>query len=301
MPKPKTLDSVRSSNGSPGKLYVVATPIGNLEDITFRAVRLLKEVDLIACEDTRRTQQLLNHYGIKARTVSYHEHNELTRAPELIIQMEEGSRIALVSDAGMPVISDPGFRLVSLAIRHNIPVIPVPGASAFVAALAAAGLPVDKFRFLGFLPAKKLARRRALEEMRGSPKTVVFYEAPHRALDTLEDVAEVLGDVPVVVAREVTKVHEEFVRGSASELLARLKGKPVRGEITMLLGPQTTRMKGASARGTLRKEIEQVMQDRRLDERAALKVVARSRGVSRSDAYRQWQMEKSSKGRIEKE
>ena len=300
MPKPKPSDSVRSSNGSPGKLYLVATPIGNLEDITFRAVRLLKEVDLIACEDTRRTQQLLNHYGIKARSISYHEHNELTRAPELIIQMEEGSRIALVSDAGMPVISDPGFRLVSLAIRHNIPVIPIPGASAFVAALAAAGLPVDKFRFLGFLPAKKLARRRALEEMRSSPKTLVFYDAPHRTLDTLEDVAEVLGDVPVVVAREVTKVHEEFVRGSASEVLARMKGKAVKGEITVLVGLQTAQMKESSARGTLRKDIEQVMQDRRVDERAALKLVARARGISRSDAYRQWQMEKRSKEKIDK-
>jgi 16S rRNA (cytidine1402-2'-O)-methyltransferase len=300
MPKPKTLDSLRNSNGSPGKLYLVATPIGNLEDITFRAVRLLKEVDLIACEDTRRTQQLLNHYGIKARTISYHEHNELTRAPELIIQMEEGSRIALVSDAGMPVISDPGFRLVSLAIRHNIPVIPIPGASAFVAALVAAGLPVDKFRFLGFLPAKKLARRRALEEMRGSPKTLVFYEAPHRVVEMLEDVVEALGDLPVVVAREVTKVHEEFLRGSAREVLAQMKGKPVKGEITVLVGPQTTRMKKPSARGTLRKEIEQVMEERRLDERAALKVVARSRGISRSDAYRQWQMEKSLRGEISK-
>lgn len=295
MARPKTFASLLNSNGSPGKLYLVGTPIGNLEDITFRAVRLLKEVDLIACEDTRRTQQLLNHYGIKARTVSYHEHNELTRAPELIIQMEEGSRIALVSDAGMPVISDPGFRLVSLAIRHNIPVIPIPGASAFVAALAAAGLPVDKFRFLGFLPAKKLARRRALKEMRGSPKTLVFYEAPHRVLDMLEDVKDILGDVPVVVAREVTKVHEEFVRGSASEVLALLKSKPVKGEITALVGAQTKGAKKPPVRRAIHGELEQVMAERGIDERAALKVVARSRGISRSDAYRQWQMEKSSK------
>ncbi len=295
MRRPRTFASLAKTDGSPGKLYLVGTPIGNLEDITFRAVRLLKEVDLIACEDTRRTQQLLNHYGIKARTVSYHEHNELTRAPELIIQMEEGSRIALVSDAGMPVISDPGFRLVSLAIRHNIPVIPIPGASAFVAALAAAGLPVDKFRFLGFLPAKKLARRRALREMRGSPKTLVFYDAPHRVLDTLEDVKDVLGDVPVVVAREVTKVHEEFVRGLASEVLALLKSKPVRGEITALVGPQSKRGKDLPVRQVIRRDLEQVMAERGIDERAALKVVARSRGISRSDAYRQWQMEKSSK------
>ena len=297
MPNPKRLDSLRNSNRSPGKLYLVATPIGNLEDITYRAVRLLGEVDLIACEDTRRTQQLLNHYGIKARMVSYHEHNELTRAPELIIQMEEGSRIALVSDAGMPVISDPGFRLVSLAIRHNIPVIPIPGASAFVAAMAAAGLPVDKFRFLGFLPPKKAARRRALQEMRGSPKTLVFYEAPHRIVSMLEEVVEILGDLPVVVAREVTKLHEEFVRGSAAEVLAGMKQKPVRGEITVLVGPQTSQVKSRGAGKSLQKEIKKVMEEQHLDERSALKRVARSRGISRSDAYRQWQMEKSSRGR----
>ena len=156
-------------------LFLVGTPIGNLEDITFRALRTLKEVDLIACEDTRRTQQLLNHYAIKTPTVSYHEHNELTRAPELVMQLEEGSHIALVSDAGMPVISDPGHRLVSLAIRHEIRVVPIPGASAFVAALSAAGLPVDKFRFLGFLPSKKGQRRRAIEEVKGASKTLVFY------------------------------------------------------------------------------------------------------------------------------
>jgi 16S rRNA (cytidine1402-2'-O)-methyltransferase len=295
MPRAKLLSPVQASNGSPGRLYLVGTPIGNLEDITLRALRMLKEVDLIACEDTRRTQQLLNHYGIKTRTISYHEHNELTRAPELIIQMEEGSRIALVSDAGMPVISDPGHRMVSLAIRHNIAVIPIPGASAFVAALAAAGLPVDKFRFLGFLPSKKLARRRALQEMLGSPKTLVFYEAPHRVLDMLQDVKHILGNVPVVVAREVTKVHEEFLRGSVSEVLDRLKKKPVKGEITALVGSQKTRAKKLPAADTIRRELEQVMAERRLDERAALKVVARSRGISRSDAYRQWQMEKSSR------
>jgi 16S rRNA (cytidine1402-2'-O)-methyltransferase len=281
------------TDASRGSLYVVGTPIGNLEDITFRAIRTLKEVDLIACEDTRHTQQLLNYFAIKTPTVSYHEHNEMTRAPELVIQLEQGSRLALISDAGMPVISDPGYRLVNLAIRHNVPVIPVPGASAFVAALAAAGLPVDKFRFLGFLPSKKLTRRKALEELRGVTKTLVFYEAPHRVLDMLEDIRQVLGDPPVVVAREVTKIHEEFLRGSASEVLGRLKKKPVKGEITVLVGPHPAPEERGASEGTVREELERAMAEQGLNERAALKVVARRRGLSRSAAYRQWQFEKS--------
>ena len=275
-----------------GMLFLVGTPIGNLEDITFRALRTLKEADLIACEDTRRTQQLLNHYSIKTPTISYHEHNELTRAPELVLQLEEGSHIALVSDAGMPVISDPGHHLVSLAIRHNIPVVPIPGASAFVAALSAAGLPVDKFRFLGFLPSKKGQRRKALEEMKGVNKTLVFYEAPHRLLDMLDDLRDVMGDPPVVVAREVTKVHEEFLRGTASEVLGRLKKKPVKGEVTVLAAPQLATLPVAAPGSSIREEVRQVMTAEGLDERAALKAVARKRGISRSEAYRQLQGEK---------
>ena len=282
-----------AAGASTGKLYLVGTPIGNLEDITFRALRTLREVDVIACEDTRHTQQLLNHYEIKTPTVSYHEQNEMTRAPELVIQLEQGSHIALISDAGMPVISDPGYRLVNLAIRHNISVVPVPGASAFVAALAAAGLPVDKFRFFGFLPRRKLARRKALEELKGVTKTLVFYEAPHRTLDMLEDIGQILGDPPVVVAREVTKLHEEFLRGSAAEVLAQMKKRPVRGEITVLVGPHPPPEKQSSSRGLIVKELERVMAEQALDERAALKVVARRRGISRSEAYRQWQFEKS--------
>lgn len=277
-----------------GTLYLVATPIGNLEDITFRAVRTLKEVDLIACEDTRHTQRLLAQYSIKTPTISYHEHNELTRAPELVLQLEEGSHIALVSDAGMPVISDPGYRLVHLAVRHNIPVVPIPGASALVAALSAAGLPVDKFRFFGFLPARKSQRRKALEEAKGSNKTLVFYEAPHRVLEMLDDLREILGDPPVVVAREVTKVHEEFRRGTASEVLAQLKKKPVKGEITVLAAPQLVNSSAAPSQHSIREEITRAMSAEGLDERAALKSVARRRGVSRSDAYRQWQAEKHS-------
>lgn len=289
------IDPVTSSGNSQGKLYVVGTPIGNLEDITLRAIRTLKEADLIACEDTRRTQKLLNHFGIRSRTISYHEHNEMTRAPELVIQLEQGMNIALVTDAGMPVVSDPGFRLVHLAIRHNVSVVPVPGAPAFVAALAASGLPVEKFRFLGFLPNKKVARRRALKDLKDVTKTLVFYEAPHRVLEMLRDVREILGERPVVVAREVTKLHEEFLRGSASAVLERLRQRPVKGEITVLIGgPDEEDGRPSAPAPSIRKQLERVIAERGLDERAALKVVARERGVSKSEAYRQLQAEKSS-------
>ena len=197
-------------------LYLVGTPIGNLEDITLRALRVLKEVDVIACEDTRQTQKLLNHYAIGTRTTSYHEHNEMTKSAELVKEMQEGMSVALVSDAGMPGISDPGYRLITLAIRHHVPVVPIPGAAAFLAALVASGLPTDSFRFSGFLPAKRGERRAALETIKSSPRTQVFYEAPHRIVESLEDVVEVLGSGRhVVVAREVTKLHEEFLRGRA--------------------------------------------------------------------------------------
>ena len=295
--KPDLMDPLEdSTNGSKGKLFVVGTPIGNLEDITLRAIRILKEVDLIACEDTRRTQQLLNHYQIHTPTLSYHEHNEMTRAPELVIKLAEGENIALVSDAGMPVVSDPGFRLVHLAVRHAIPVIPVPGASAFVAALAASGLPVDKFRFLGFLPAKKAARRRALEENKTATKTLVFYEAPHRILEMLRDLRDILGEREVVLAREVTKVHEEFWRGTVSVLVERLKGKAIKGEITLLVGAAAEAGEDRPAESPIRAEIQTLMAARGLDERAALKAAAKARGISRSQAYRLLQGEKTKPG-----
>jgi 16S rRNA (cytidine1402-2'-O)-methyltransferase len=278
-----------------GTLYIVGTPIGNLEDITFRALRTLKMVDLIACEDTRRTQKLLNYYGIRTTTISYHEHNEMTRAPELIIELEQGSDIALVSDSGMPVVSDPGYRLVKLAVRHSISVVPIPGPSAFVAALAASGLPVDKFRFLGFLPSKASKRRQALEEAKASRKTLVFFEAPHRVLQMLADARKILGDRPVVLAREVTKVHEEFLRGSASEVLDALKKKPVKGEITVLVGEAAMpEQETSSPAKPISAEMRELMEGAGLDERGALKAVARAHGIRRSEAYRQWQAEKSS-------
>src|SRR6202158_1124940 len=204
-------------------LYLVGTPIGNLEDITLRAVRVLKEVDVIACEDTRQTQKLLNHYDITTRTVSYHQHNEMTRSAELVKELQEGASVALVTDAGMPGISDPGYRLITLAIRHHVPVVPTPGASAFLAALVASGLPTDSFRFSGFLPAKRGERRAALQAIKSSPRTQVFYETPHRIVEAVEDVVEVLGARRrVVIAREVTKLHEEFLRGRAGEVVQQL-------------------------------------------------------------------------------
>jgi 16S rRNA (cytidine1402-2'-O)-methyltransferase len=288
-------DNGRGSLGPGSALYLVATPIGNLEDITLRALRVLKEVDLIACEDTRQTQKLLSHYGIQTRTVSYHEHNEMTKAAELVVDLESGAKIALVTDAGMPGISDPGFRLIALAIRHHVPVVPIPGASAFLAALVASGLPTDSFRFSGFLPAKSGQRRKLFESVRESPRTQVFYEAPHRVLETLADVVEVLGeDRHVVVAREVTKIHEEFLRGRAVEVLEELKGRgDVKGEITLLIGKaEGSELRAASPEVSVGQRVKQIMSDDQVDEKAALKRVAKERGIGKSEAYREWQRSK---------
>ena len=276
-------------------LYLVGTPIGNLEDITLRALRVLKEVDVIACEDTRQTQKLLNHFAITTRTTSYHEHNEMTKSAELVKEMQEGASVALVTDAGMPGISDPGYRLITLAIRHQVPVVPVPGASAFLSALVASGLPTDSFRFSGFLPAKRGERREALEGIKSSPRTQVFYEAPHRIMETLEDVAEVLGSGRhVVVAREVTKLHEEFLRGRVNEVLENLKAREsVKGEITLLIGKAEEKdAHGAAEAGvrlSVRQRVDQIMVEEKVDEKAALKKVAKERGVSKSEAYRELQ------------
>ena len=285
-------NSERSTPIGGPSLYLVATPIGNLEDITLRALRVLKEVDLIACEDTRQTLKLLNHYDIKSRLVSYHEHNEMTKAAELVVNLEGGARIALVTDAGMPGISDPGFRLIALAIRHHVPVVPIPGASAFLAALVASGLPTDSFRFSGFLPAKSGQRRKLLESVKDSPRTQVFYEAPHRLLDTLADVVEVLGDDrDVVVAREVTKLHEEFLRGRAIEILGQLKARgDVKGEITLLIAKaETEDLRPETSTVSIAQRVREIMSTEKADEKAALKKVAKERGIGKSEAYREWQ------------
>jgi len=217
----------------PGTLYIVATPIGNLEDITLRALRVLKETDLIAAEDTRRTKKLLAHYHISTPLTSYYDEIEREKAVELVKQLEKGKNIALVSDAGTPTLSDPGFRLVRAAIRAGAPVVPVPGASALLAVLSASGLPTDRFGFEGFLPAKRRERREKLQGVAQEPRTLVFYEAPHRLRDTLADMLEILGDREAVFGREVTKAYEEFVRGSLREAIAAVDRKEPRGEITL--------------------------------------------------------------------
>lgn len=280
----------RNANG--GCLYLVATPIGNLEDITLRALRVLKEADLIACEDTRQTAKLLNHYGIHKRAVSYHEHNEVVRAAELVLEMEEGARVALVADAGTPGISDPGDHLIALAIRHGLPVIPVPGATAFGAALMASGLPSGPFHFVGFLPPKRVARRKALQALVDEPGTLVFYEAPHRLAESLADMATVLGDRVAVLAREVTKLHEEFLRGRLGALAAQMKQRPPKGEITVLVGPPAGER--PARRGvSLRTRVERLQKKKGLSLKAALKAVARELGLSRDEAFRRLQEEKA--------
>jgi 16S rRNA (cytidine1402-2'-O)-methyltransferase len=221
-----------------GVLYLVATPIGNLEDITLRALRILREeVAAIACEDTRQTQKLLEHFQIRKPLLSYHEHNEAARAYEIIQRLERNDSIAIVSDAGTPLISDPGYRVVTAAIAAGFQVVPLPGASAILVGLSASGLPVDQFRFIGFLPPRMHARKQVFESLKAEHATVIAYESPHRILESLGDLAEVLGGRPVVLGRELTKLHEEFLRGTATEIQGVLAARDsIRGEMTLLIG-----------------------------------------------------------------
>jgi 16S rRNA (cytidine1402-2'-O)-methyltransferase len=274
-------------------LYVVATPLGNLEDITLRALRVLKEVSVIACEDTRQTQKLLNKYGIVTKTLSYHDHNEQTRSAELIVKLEGGESVALVSDAGTPGISDPGYRLITLAIRHKIRVVPIPGPAAFVAALTASGLPTDAVSFSGFLSPKRGQRRAQLEDIRESSATQIFYEAPHRLVETLEDVVEVLGaSRKVVVAREVTKVYEEFIRGSAAEVFEALRHKEVKGEITLLIGKADASAQTGRPPAQIGARLSELISSNGGDEKAALKSLAKETGLGKSELYRRLQRSK---------
>ena len=270
----------------PGRLFVVSTPIGNLEDITLRAVRVLSEVDLIACEDTRHTRKLLNHYGIKTRTVSYHEHNERERAAELVTELRNGSEIALVSDAGTPGVSDPGFRLVQLAIEAGVTVVTVPGPTAFVAALAASGLPTDEFLFVGFLPPRSSARRSTLERLAAVPATVIFYEAPHRIVQTLKDTRDVFGERTAVVARELTKIHEEFLRGTLSELMEHFDTpNAARGELVVMVD-RTPIVEPDEKSSESVASLVAAFEKEGLNSRAALKQAARKLRISRDEAYR---------------
>ena len=277
-----------------GVLYVVATPIGNLEDITYRAVRILREAELIACEDTRHTRKLLDHYSIEGKLISYHEHNEAERARELVERLQEGVSVAQVSDAGMPGISDPGYRVIKLAIEHDITVVPVPGPSALIAALAASGLPTDAFEFRGFLPAKSGQRRTELESVRTRECTVIFYEAPHRIHEALDDVVAMLGpERPVVVARELTKVHEEFLRGTAGELLVQVRERELKGEITLMIGRAVGEQQAETI--DLGARLREIMREQNVDEKSALKLLARERGVSKSEVYRDLQRRKDTR------
>lgn len=294
---------------APG-LYLVATPIGNLEDITLRALRILRSVDRIACEDTRQTVKLLNHFGIKKPTVSYHLHNEGDRSGELVAQLTAGARIAVVSDAGTPGIADPGEPLVRAAIAAGIPVFPVPGANAVLSALIASGFSTESFTFHGFLPSKEGQRRTALEQLRDrlraeasggrhdAAPTQIFYEAPHRIRETLAEVVSVFGPGhKVALARELTKLHEEFLRGTAGDVLAEVQSRAaIRGEMVLLLDGSTGG--GAdqviSPATTVADEVTSLMRTEGLSEKDALKRVAKARGLGKSEAYREWQRSRRS-------
>ncbi len=270
----------------PGTLYLVATPIGNLADITQRAVQVLKDVDLIACEDTRHTQKLLNHYSINTKTISYHEHNEQQRARQLVDLLKEGSSVAIVSDAGTPAISDPGFRLVRAAIEIDAPVVPIPGPSALILALIAAGLPTDEFFFAGFLPARSNQRRSRLAELKSIPGTLIFYEAPHRLAAALKDAHEILGEREGAVARELTKLHEEIKRGRLSELADHYaKENNARGEIVVLIDRNVIGATTSESQASVAELVERFEKDG-MDHRAALKKAARELQISRAEAYR---------------
>ena len=277
----------------PGVLYIVPTPIGNLEDITLRALRILKEVDLIAAEDTRHSQHLLTHFGIDKPLTSYHDHNEREKALALVQRIKNGENVALVSDAGTPGIADPGFRLAVAAIRAGIQIVPLPGASALATVLSASGLPTDRFLFEGFLPAKKQERKNQLKELRDCAATLVFYEAPHRLIDTLGDLQRILGERAIVIAREVSKVHEEFLRGTVSEVIHQLAGRDVKGEVTIVVHGST---------GEARVTEEQLRSDiqRLIGEGVGVKEISElfgeRYGLSKREVYRMTLEVKSRKG-----
>jgi 16S rRNA (cytidine1402-2'-O)-methyltransferase len=265
-------------------LYLIATPIGNLEDITLRALRILRdETSVIACEDTRQTQKLLDHYEIRKPLVSYHDHNEATRTGDLIARLQRGESVALLSDAGTPLVSDPGYRLVHRAVEAGISIVPLPGPSAAITALVASGLPCDTFRFIGFLPPKQHARLKALEEIQNETGTTIAYESPHRILDSLADMAQVLPGRALVLARELTKVYEEFLRGSVEEISEQLRKRPsIKGEITLVIG---------GARPGEERDLDPVVEVKRLqsegvERMAAIKTVAKRMGLPKREVYR---------------
>lgn len=295
MPRRESNPPPAASSAEPAAvLYIVSTPIGNLEDITMRALRILREVRWIACEDTRRTATLLARHGIRTRLISYHEHNERERTLELTAALNRGEQGALVTDAGTPLVSDPGFRLVASAIASGIRVVPLPGASAVLAALSASGIPCSEFLFAGFLPARRAERRRALELLRTEGRTIVLFEAPHRLAASLADGAEILGPRQACVARELTKIHEEFCRAPLPDLAAHFASVAVRGEITLVVGAPVEQIARAPAgehppgsEVPLSVRVAELMRSEGLARNAALKRAARERGLTRREAYRQ--------------
>lgn len=263
-------------------LYIVATPIGNLEDMTYRAVRILGEVDLIAAEDTRHSLKLLTHFGISKSMTSYFDHNQQFKGERILNTLRNGKSVALISDAGTPCVSDPGYQLVRDAVAEGIPVIPIPGACAAIAALSASGLPTDTFTFAGFPPSRQGKRRSFLTEISPLPGTLVLYEAPHRLQETLLDIRHVLGERQVVVARELTKIYEELIRGEVSEVIDSVAGGKVRGEVVILIAPGD---KIITEPASLKDTLVSLLQDETLSMKDAAKKAAEITGVSRSEAY----------------
>jgi 16S rRNA (cytidine1402-2'-O)-methyltransferase len=270
---------------STGTLYIVATPIGNLEDITLRAIRALKEADLVAAEDTRHTRHLLDRYQIETQLTSYHDHNKEEKAPVLVARMLEGKSVALVSDAGTPGISDPGYFLINLSLDRKIPVVPVPGATAVIAALSVSGMPTDRFVFEGFLPAKHLARLKRLQYLSKDERTLVFYEAPHKIIRAVEDMIEVFGDRRAVITRELTKIHEEMIRGTLSEGLKRLQEGSIKGEFTVIVHGATKdpRMQDIDTAVYLKN----LILHRGLSRKEAISVAAEELGLPKKDVYKE--------------
>jgi 16S rRNA (cytidine1402-2'-O)-methyltransferase len=273
----------KQGRNTTGTLYVVATPIGNLEDITYRAVRILSEVDLVAAEDTRHSRKLFAHFGIQKPLVSYHDHNEQQRQEELVKRLQAGEDVALISDAGTPCIADPGYRLIASCHATGITVVPIPGPSALITALSAAGVSIERFAFEGYLPQKAKARADLLRKLNGEQRTLVFYETPHRLAATLADLVEIMGaEQPLVVARELTKMYEEFFRGTAEEAVTRFAREPARGELVLVI-PPSTQGPQMNVRDALRK----LLNEGDLSRREAVKLIAKEYGLPSSDVYRE--------------
>jgi 16S rRNA (cytidine1402-2'-O)-methyltransferase len=270
---------------STGTLYIVATPIGNLEDITLRAIRVLKEADLIAAEDTRHTRHLLDRYQIGTQLTSYHDHNKEEKAPVLVARLLEGKNIALVSDAGTPGISDPGYFLINLAVDQNVPVVPIPGATAAIAALSISGLPTDRFVFEGFLPAKHIARLKRLKELMNEERTLIFYEAPHKIVKAIEDMLEIFGDRRAVITRELTKIHEETIRGTLSEILGHLRTGTIKGEFTIIVHGASPEPRNKDI--DTAEYLKNLMIHRGLSKKEAIAAAADELGVPKKEVYKE--------------